>query len=63
MAKPNNYVVKSVVKAQIAKGNVTVLPMSRTRSTGWSNGNIDQAVKRAKANGRKTVRAYDIVVM
>ena len=28
----------------------------------WAHWLIDQAAKRAKANGRKTVRAYDFIV-
>lgn len=30
---------------------------------GWVCWLIDQAAKRAKANGRKTVRAYDFMMM
>ena len=59
MAKAN-YVVKSVVKEAISK--------AKLRSSGdvfdalnmtiqWY---IEEAVKRAKANGRQTVRGHDI---
>jgi histone H3/H4 len=30
---------------------------------GWVHWLIDQAAKRAKANGRKTVRAHDFIVL
>jgi len=30
---------------------------------GWANWLVEQAAKRAKANGRKTVRSYDFIVM
>jgi histone H3/H4 len=29
---------------------------------GWAHWLIEQAAKRAKANGRKTVRSYDFIV-
>ena len=29
----------------------------------WAHWLLEQAAKRAKANGRKTVRAYDFIVM
>ena len=30
---------------------------------GWAYWLLDQAAKRAKANGRKTVRAHDFIIM
>jgi hypothetical protein len=30
---------------------------------GWAGWLIEQAAKRAKANGRKTVRAHDFIIM
>lgn len=30
---------------------------------GWVGWLLDQAAKRAKANGRKTVRAHDFIIM
>ena len=63
MAGKANYVVKSMVKQRIAKGKCH----SSSDLAGALNGIVewylDQAVKRAKANGRKTVRGHDIVLM
>jgi histone H3/H4 len=63
MAKPNNYVVKSVVKAQIAKGKCHSSSDVADALNGIIEWYIDQAIKRAKANGRKTVRGSDICIM
>lgn len=61
MASKTNYLVKSAVKDAISK--------AKMRSSGdvfdalnaavaWY---IDEATKRAKANGRQTVRGHDIL--
>ena len=62
MAKAN-YVVKSMVKDRIAKGKCHSSPDVADALNGIVEWYLDQAVKRAKANGRKTVRGYDVVCM
>ena len=60
MAKQPNFVVKSVVKEAIAKGKCRSSEdvMEALNSIiGWY---LQEAVKRAKANGRQTVRGHDI---
>jgi histone H3/H4 len=63
MASKMNYVVKSMVKARIAKGKCHSSSDMVAGLNGIVEWYIDQAIKRAKANGRKTVRAHDIVLM
>ena len=63
MAGKANYVVKSMVKQRIAKGKChssSDLADALNSMVEWY---LDQATKRAKANGRKTVRGHDIVLM
>jgi histone H3/H4 len=60
MASKANFVVKSMVKEAIAKGKCRSSEdvMDALNSViGWY---IQEAVKRAKANGRQTVRGHDI---
>ena len=62
MAKAENFVVKSVVKHAIAKAKChssSDATDALNKVVAWY---IDQATKRAKANGRKTVRPYDFTV-
>jgi len=60
MAKKANYVVKSMVKERIAKGKCHSSSDVVEAVNGLVEWYLDQACKRAKANGRKTVRAHDI---
>jgi histone H3/H4 len=60
MASKTNYVVKSMVKDAIAKGKCRSsgdVFDALNAVIGWY---IGEAVKRAKANGRQTVRGHDI---
>jgi histone H3/H4 len=63
MAGKANYVVKSMVKARIAKGKCHSSSDLADALNGMVEWYLDQATKRAKANGRKTVRGHDIVLM
>ena len=63
MAGKANYVVKSMMKSRIAKGKCHSSSDLADALNGMVEWYLDQAVKRAKANGRKTVRAHDIVLM
>jgi histone H3/H4 len=60
MAKKENYVVKSMVKSAVSKMKMhssSDMVDSLNGLIGWY---LQEAVKRAKANGRKTVRGHDI---
>ncbi len=62
MAGKANYVVKSMVKARISKGKChssSDVAESLNALIEWY---IDQGIKRAKANGRKTVRGHDLCI-
>ena len=63
MASKANYVVKSMVKDRIAKGKCHSSSDIAQSLNGIVEWYLDQAVKRAKANGRKTVRGHDICLM
>ena len=63
MASKMNFVVKSMVKGAISKGKMhssSDVADALNAYIGWT---LEQAVKRAKANGRKTVRGHDILIM
>ncbi len=59
MAGKANYVVKSMVKERISKGKCHSSSDVVEAINGLLEYYLDQAVKRAKANGRKTVRGHD----
>lgn len=61
MAKMN-YVVKSMVKQRVAKGKCHSSSDVMEALNGLVEYYLDQACKRAKANGRKTVRSHDICI-
>jgi histone H3/H4 len=63
MASKANYVVKSMVKEAIAKGKCHSSSDATDGLNGLIGWYIEQAVKRAKANGRKTVRSHDFCLM
>lgn len=60
MASKANYVVKSMVKERIAKGKCHSSSDVVDALNGLVDWYLDQACKRAKANGRKTVRGHDL---
>lgn len=60
MASKKNYVVKSVVKAAISKSKMHSSSDVVDALNGLLDWYLQEAVKRAKANGRKTVRGHDI---
>ena len=60
MAKPANYVVKSMVKHAISKAKLRSSEDVMGALNGMIEWYIQEAVKRAKANGRQTVRGHDI---
>lgn len=64
MAKKMEMVlVASKVKAQIKKGGCNTAGDALDGLNGIVAWYTEQAVKRAKANGRKTVRAHDFCIM
>ena len=60
--KGEMLLVGSKVKAAIKKGGCNTAGDALEGLNGFANWLVDQAVKRAKANGRKTVRAHDFVL-
>jgi histone H3/H4 len=62
MASKGNYVIKSEVKKAIAKGKCrssSDVFDALNNLVAWY---LTEGVKRAKANGRQTVRGHDIIV-
>jgi histone H3/H4 len=55
-------IVGSKVKAQIKESGCNTAGDALDGINDWVYWLIDQATKRAKANGRKTVRAHDFMV-
>ena len=60
MASKKNYVVKSMVKETISKAKMHSSSDVMESLNGLIEWYLSEAVKRAKANGRKTVRGHDI---
>lgn len=60
--KSDSYVVGTKVKAALKKVGCNTGGDALDGLNAQVQWFIDQAARRAKANGRKTVRAYDIVV-
>ena len=58
-----SLIVGSKVKALLKKGGCNTAGDALDGMNGWVYWLIEQATKRAKANGRKTVRAHDFIVM
>jgi hypothetical protein len=61
--KMDPLVIASKAKACLKKYNCNVASDAMDGLNGWVYWHIEQAAKRAKANGRKTVRAHDFIVM
>lgn len=60
MASKANFVIKSEVKKAIAKGKCRSSQDVFDALNGVVEWYLQDAVKRAKANGRQTVRGHDI---
>jgi len=61
--KDSELIVKSKVKEKLAKAKchtASDVPAALGNLVAWY---LDQAAKRAKANGRKTVRGSDILIL
>ena len=61
--KMDMLLVGSKVKGMIKKAKCNTAGDALDGLNGWVYWLVDQACKRAKANGRKTVRSYDFIVM
>ena len=60
--KMEPIVVASKAKAQLKKMGCNTAGDAMDGLNGWVYWLLDQAAKRAKANGRKTVRMYDFIM-
>ena len=60
MASKGNFVIKSEVKKTIAKGKMRSSSDVFDALNGVIAWYLQDALKRAKANGRQTVRGHDI---
>jgi hypothetical protein len=58
-----SLIVTSKVKAVLKKSGCNTAGDALNGLNGWLYWLLDQASKRAKANGRKTVRAHDFILM
>lgn len=63
MKKMEPLVVTSKAKALLKKYGCNTSSDAMDGLNGWAYWLIEQAAKRAKANGRKTVRAHDFINM
>lgn len=63
MASKEMLIVASKVKAALREKDVNVGEGTLEALNGMLHWYIEQASLRAKANGRKTVRAHDIIMM
>jgi hypothetical protein len=61
--KMDMLLVGSKAKAVIKKAGCNTSGDALEGLNGWAHWLIMQATKRAKANGRKTVRAHDFIIM
>lgn len=59
--KQEPLIVTSKAKALLKKHGCNTAGDAMDGLNGWVYWLLDQAAKRAKANGRKTVRAYDFM--
>jgi hypothetical protein len=62
-AKPESLLVASKVREQIKAAGCNTAGDALDGLNGWVGWLIEQATKRAAANGRKTVRAHDFMIM
>ncbi len=56
-------IIASKAKAVLKKAGCNTAGDAMDGLNGWAHWLLEQAAKRAKANGRKTVRAYDFICM
>ena len=56
-------IIASKAKAVLKKNGCNTAGDAMDGLNYWAHWLLEQAAKRAKANGRKTVRAYDFIVM
>jgi len=61
--KMEPLIIASKAKALLKKYNCNVSSDAMNGLNGWAYWLIEQAAKRAKANGRKTVRSHDFIIM
>ena len=61
--KMESLIVTSKAKAILKKAGCNTAGDGLDGLNGWAYWLLDQAAKRAKANGRKTVRSYDFIIM
>jgi hypothetical protein len=60
--KQEMLIVGSKVKAQLKKAGCNTAGDALEGLNAWMGWLIQQAAKRAKANGRKTVRSHDFLI-
>ncbi|MBI3552014.1 MAG: hypothetical protein HY077_05800 [Elusimicrobia bacterium] len=60
--KMEMLLVSSKVKAILKHNKCNTAGDALDGLNAWAHWLIDQAAKRAKANGRKTVRSYDFII-
>jgi len=60
--KMDPIIVTSKAKAILKKFGCNTASDAMDGLNGWANWLLEQAAKRAKANGRKTVRSYDFIL-
>ena len=58
-----SLIVGSKAKAMLKKAGCNTAGDALNALNGWVYWLLDQAAKRAKANGRKTVRNHDFIIM
>ena len=61
-SKMEPLIVSSKAKAVLKKYGCNTAGDALDGLNGWVYWLLDQAAKRAKANGRKTVRSYDFIL-
>jgi len=61
--KMDPLVIASKAKAILKKSGCNTAGDALDGLNGWAYWLLEQAAKRAKANGRKTVRSYDFIMM
>lgn len=57
------FLVASKVKATLKGAGCNTAGDALNGLNGWVGWLLEQAAKRAKANGRKTVRSHDFIIM
>ena len=60
--KMEPLVIASKAKAVLKKAGCNVAGDAMEGLNGWNYWHLEQAAKRAKANGRKTVRSHDFLI-